>query len=243
MNIKPKSWSRFWVCIIATAGAIVTNDPTVVGAGYLIIIVPALILGGVLKIHCKFLVGIVTPVALLNFFVWPILMGAPPGHVAGSDPQGGFYFASVTVFRLMFIGGVVQAFIISIPAEDFPAALHQLGVRNEWLIIILGSKVLGPEMVRQANRVYTAVLARGLLPNRSIWNRIKIMPTMIVPLVVWSLRSAIHRADNWHERKFLDRINKLTDKNDEGSFSISIMIILLSIFWFILTCLIRWGKL
>ncbi len=226
--------------IIALIGAIIANNWLILAVGYLLLVIPAIVFGNVLRAHIKFLIGIVIPVAGLNLFVWSILIGAPPSQVAGSNPEAGLKFAAVTALRLTFIGGIIQAYIISIPTKDFPSTLRRWGLQNEWLIAALCARVLGPEMIKQINRAYIAALARGLLPNRSIWNRMKLLPVVLIPLVIWSLRSAIHRADNWHERKLLEKINKVTYKPDDGSFLISFIIIISSVFWLILTCSMRW---
>jgi hypothetical protein len=240
MKVSPTSRGRLWATLTAVTGAMIANAPLLLGVGYLAMILPAVVIGRTFRSHCRFLAIIVLPVAAFALVVWPIFMGAPPGEAAGSNPAGGLCFAAVTVLRLMFIGGAVQACILSISAKDLAMTFRRWGLRGDWLIAALGATVLGPEMAKRADRVYTATLARGLLPSRSLWNRLKIIPAMLLPLTAWSLRSAISRADNWHERKLLQRIDKLAARSDSGSVAVSILIMACSAYWLLVAIAFRW---
>lgn len=226
--------------LIAVTGAMIANDPLLLGVGYVAMILPTIIKGKTFRSHCRFLIIIIFPVAGFALVVWPFLMGAPPGEDAGSNPMGGLRFAAVIVLRLIFVGGAIQACILSIKTKDLAMTYRRWGLRGEWLIAALGATVLGPEMIKQADRVYTATLARGLLPSRSLWNRLKIIPAMLLPLTAWSLRSAISRADNWHERKLLERIDKFSDRPENGSKAVSIFIVTCSVLWLFTAIAFRW---
>jgi energy-coupling factor transporter transmembrane protein EcfT len=239
MNTTPTARGRLAGSLMAVAGAVITTSPLLLAAGY-VFLLPVLLIGAVFRAHLRFLVIVVLPVAAFALVVWPFVMGAPPGEIAGSNPAGAFRFASATVLRLMFVGGVVQACVLAIHSRDLATTFRRWGLRGEWLIAALGATVLAPEMKRRADRVFTAALARGLLPNRSIWSRLRVLPTTLMPLTAWSLRAAISRADNWHERKLLDRVDALAGRPDPGSLVVSGALVVAAIIWLCASISLRW---
>jgi energy-coupling factor transporter transmembrane protein EcfT len=239
MKLTPTARGRLAASVLAIAGAVITSNPFLIAVGY-IVLLGVLSLGSVLRIHLRFITLIVLPIAVFSLFVWPILMGAPPGEKAGSDPAGAVRFALLVSLRLAFVGGVIQACVLTIHARDLAVTFRRWGLHREWLVAALGATVLAPEMKRRAERVYTAALARGLMPNRSIWSRLRVLPVMLIPLTAWSLRSAIHRADNWHERRLLERIDKFSGRPDAGSVPVSVVLIFISTAWLLAGVVSRW---
>ena len=238
----PTARSRLAAMMLAMAGAIIANTPPMLAGGYTVI-AAVLLASGTFRSHARFLLVVVLPMAALSLTVWPFLIGAPPGEVAGTNPIGALRFAGVTVLRLALIGAIFQAGILTVQSRYLAVTFRRWGLRGEWLIAALGAMVLGPEMKRRADRIFTAALARGLLPSRSLWNRIRILPTMLVPLTAWSLRSAISRADVWQERCLLERINNLAKQPDPGSWPIGALYILLASLWVAVAVVSRLGGL
>ncbi|HTV46894.1 MAG TPA: energy-coupling factor transporter transmembrane component T [Phycisphaerae bacterium] len=239
MKLTPTARGRLAASVLAIAGAVITSNLFLLAAGY-IVLVGILAIGSALRIHLKFITVIVLPIAVFSLIVWPLLMGAPPGEKAGTDPAGAVRFALLISLRLAFVGGIIQACVLTIHARDLAVTYRRWGLHKEWLVAALGATVLAPEMKRRAERVYTAALARGLMPDRSIWSRMRVLPVMLIPLTAWSLRSAIHRADNWHERRLLERIDKLSERPDTGSVPASVVLIFIATAWLLASVVLRW---
>jgi len=239
MTTTPTARGRLASSFLAIVGAVVANNPLLLASGY-VLLVPLLLIGVVFRAHLRFLAIIVLPVAAFSLVVWPLLIGAPPGETAGSNPVGALRFAATTVLRLMLVGGIIQACVLAIHSRDLATTFRRWGLRGEWLIAALAATILGPEMKRRADRVFTAALARGFLPNRSVWSRVRVLPTMLMPLTAWSLRSAISRADNWHERKLLERVDAFAERPDRGSLFVSMTLTLAAAVWLVTSISLRW---
>lgn len=238
----PTARGRLWASVLAIGGAAVARDPLLLFGGYALGVVPCVLIGRVWKAHLYFATSVVLPVAVLAGMVWPVLIGAPPGATMGSDGAGAIRFVCATVLRLLFLGGVAQACVLSVGATELASTFRRWGLRGEWLIGALGAMTLGPEVRRRADRSVTAALARGLLPNRRLWSRIRILPLTLVPLMTWSVRSAIDRADHWHDRNFTEHIERLASETDSGSWSCTVALLLAAVAWMIVTVGSRWGS-
>lgn len=241
MRCEPTARGRLLCSLLATGGACICSSAWLLAAAYIVGMVPTVILARVAHAHCRFVLIVVTPVAAMSLLVWPVMMGAPPGELAGSNPSGAFAFALLTVFRLAFVGGIFQAALLSLDPARLTTTLWKWGVRGEWLVVVLAAVVLGPEMKRRADRVITAASARGMLKSRRVWHRIGLAVASIVPLTAWGLRSAVERADTWHQRKMLDRIELVAATPESGYVLVNVVLIVLSGAWLVSTVATRLG--
>jgi energy-coupling factor transporter transmembrane protein EcfT len=240
MTRTPTSRGRLLACIIAVVGAVIAASPSMLGAGYALVLFPLVLGTGILRPHVKFLGIIVMPVAVMALVVWPLLMGAPPGKPAGSDPSGALRYASLTVLRLAVLGSIFQVALLPLSPAELTATLWRWGLRREWLITILAAVILGPEIRRRTDRVITAGLSRGVVGNRSAVQRLRLLVLTLFPLMAWSLQSAMHRADMWHERKLLDRIERLGRRPEGGSIVSDVALTLIASSWTALVVVARW---
>jgi hypothetical protein len=242
MPFEPTARGRLICAAMAVTGACICSSALLLTLAYILGIVPTLILTRVVRAHYQFLLAIVAPVAAMSVLVWPLMMGAPPGELAGSNPSGALSFAFLTVFRLMFVGGVFQSTLLSLDSSRLTTTLWRWGIRGEWLVVVLAAIVLGPEMKRRADRVMTAAAARGMLRSRQVWHRMRIAVATVVPLTAWGLRSAVDRAETWHQRSLVERIELVAVAPESGNVLFDSILAATCAFWMTIAVLSRWGS-
>lgn len=226
----PRARARLLATLLALMGTIIADDAYVLLGGWLVLGLLFLATRTALVAHTKFLVVVVTPISILLFLVWALVIGAPPGEPMGSDTAGALRFASLTTLRLMMLGGLAQLSILTIPDDQLAVVLYRWRLPKEGLIIALATYALAPELRLRAEQVATARSARGLC-RRSLLARVAQFPSILVPLFTWVIRSAGQRADTWQQRQLLDRIGILARADEPGSGTGSVVFVVCTAFW------------
>ena len=194
---------------------------------------------GLFPVFLKFLLGAELPMTLMLIGVWGWVAKAPPGVPMGTDPIGGVRFALLISLRLAVLGGAFQLAMLSIPTRLLPATLRGWGLRGEGLVVALGVFAVEPELKLRAEQILVARRARGLLAG-SRWAGFKQLPYLLRPLLVWSIRSAVHRADVWEQRAMLLRVEQLPTEITPFSSAAGAISLALSILWLIAAIFFRW---
>jgi energy-coupling factor transporter transmembrane protein EcfT len=198
-----------------------------------------LTIDGLLPRFLKFLLFVQLPMTVMLVAVWGWVAKAPPGMPMGSDPAAGVRFALLISLRLAVLGGAFQLIMLSIPSRLLPATLRGWGLRGEGLVVALGVFAVEPELKLRAEQILIARRARGLLGG-SRWAGLKQLPRLLRPLFVWSIRSAVHRAEIWEQRAMLLRVQRLPTETIPfsglaGGFSVA-----LSLLWLAAAIAFRW---
>ena len=200
-----------------------------------------------------FLAFVQVPMTLMLVAVWGWVAKAPPGMPMGSDPHGGVLFALLISLRLTVLAGAFQfsgddvdkrirAFqliMLSIPSRLLPATLRGWGLRGEGLVLALGVFAVEPELKLRAEQILVARRARGLLGG-SRWAGLKQLPRLLRPLFVWSIRSAVHRAEVWEQRAMLLRVGLLPNESLPFSVGAGYASVALSAMWLAGVVAFRW---
>lgn len=199
-----------------------------------------------MRLYLRFLLTVVAPVSIALFLVWGWLVGAPPSATPGSAPDAGVQFAALVSLRLAALGGIWQLSFLTIPVIELPGTLSGWGVRGSLLTVCIGVISLIPEIRLRAEQIITARQARGLMPNRRVWTRVMELPRLLRPLLTWTLRSAIQRADVWRQRDLLSRLAQTQHAAVERSDGhVSMLLPLLSCAWLlcsIAALLLHWTR-
>jgi energy-coupling factor transporter transmembrane protein EcfT len=196
---------------------------------------------GLLPRFLKFLALVELPMTLMLVAVWGWIAKAPPSMPMGSDPRGGVHFALLISLRLAVLGSAFQLAMLSIPSRLLPATLRGWGLRGEGLVVALGVFAVEPELKLRAEQVLIARRARGLLGG-SRWAGLKQFPRLLRPLFVWSIRSAVHRAEIWEQRAMLLRVQNLQLDSTAFSPLAGALAIVLSILWLAAATIVRWPR-
>jgi hypothetical protein len=197
---------RLVALLLLLAGALVATRLAPLAAIYAAAVILC-VLADRFRQHVAFATVVLAPVGIVGVAVWGFIVSAPPGAPIKSDPLGGAIYAAMIALRLGTVGAAVQWFA-AVPADQLIGCLRANGLRGGALTIIAGALAIVPEMRLRAEQVQSARLARGLVrPSRLGW--IAALPSLLLPLSAWSLRSAIHRADAWYQRGLLTGIDAL----------------------------------
>jgi hypothetical protein len=205
----------------------------------LIILGVFIAIDGLLPVFLKFLVAVQLPMTVMLVAIWGWVAKAPPGMPMGSDPAAGVRFALLISLRLAVLGGAFQLIMLSIPSRLLPATLRGWGLRGEGLVVALGVFAVEPELKLRAEQVLVARRARGLLGG-SRWAGLKQLPRLLRPLFVWSIRSAVHRAEVWEQRAMLLRVHRLPTESLPFSPVSGAISVVLSLLWLAVAIALRW---
>jgi energy-coupling factor transporter transmembrane protein EcfT len=206
MSVIPPR-ARLVSLVIAAAGVfIAASIPALLIA--LIVVIALLIRARILGIFLKFILTMLGPAAIMLVLIWGLVCRAPPGAAMGSDPRGGALYAAMIALRLAVLGGVVQLALLSVPPRLLPATLRGWGLKSEGLVVALGVFAVGPELLLRGEQVMTARKARGIAGSGT-WGQVRQLPALLRPLFVWSIRSAVHRSEAWHQRALLLKVDQL----------------------------------
>jgi len=198
-----------------------------------------LTIDGLLPRFLKFLLFVQLPMTVMLVAVWGWVAKAPPGMPMGSDPAAGVRFALLISLRLAVLGGAFQLIMLSIPSRLLPATLRGWGLRGEGLVVALGVFAVEPELKLRAEQILIARRARGLLGG-SRWAGLKQLPRLLRPLFVWSIRSAVHRAEIWEQRAMLLRVQRLPTETIPFSGLAGGVSVALSLLWLAAAIAFRW---
>jgi energy-coupling factor transport system ATP-binding protein len=169
-------------------------------------LIPWLVYVRALKSYLRFVILILTPIALALVVVWGGIVQAPPGEPLGSSPKDGMLYAATIILRLGILSGLIQALFSGLKGASLLSGLKAWGVSGDLLVIILGTFVMLPEGRLRAEQVLTSRLARGLVKKRGFVGNVKQLPHVLRPMLGWTLRAAIERAELWQHRDLLRRI-------------------------------------
>jgi len=223
--------ARALAAVLALIGTLLSVDPILLCLGWIFLLTPTVVASRLVKVHAKFIFGLIAPMALALFVIWGYLVAAPPGAEIGSDPLGGLRFAALVASRLVMLGGIAQVAVLSIAPQQLPYTLYCWGLRGQALVIVLGAFSLIPEMAIRTDQVLTARLARGLMPDRRLMTRLRQLPFLLRPLFAGILQSAVLRSEGWHQRQTFLHVEDFASEGEAGSPAISILYIGLGSAW------------
>ncbi|HEY1921368.1 MAG TPA: energy-coupling factor transporter transmembrane component T [Tepidisphaeraceae bacterium] len=237
MSSVPPAPRLATLVILAVATFICTN--LILLSAVVVFLAIALAFDSLLMRFIKFLAVVQLPMTVMLVLVWGWVAKAPPGMPMGSDQAAGIRFALLISLRLTVLAGAFQLIMLSIPARLLPITLRGWGLRGEGLVVALGVFAVEPELKLRAEQILVARRARGLLAG-SRWAGFKQLPRLLRPLFVWSIRSAVHRADVWEQRAMLLRVQRLPTESVPFSPAAGISSVTLSIIWLIVATIFRW---
>lgn len=230
MALLPSPRARGIALLLMLAGTLLTSDVIMIAVLWGAVLVPLLAVTGLLRTHARFVIVVLVPVAVASSLVWGVVVGAPPGAIPGSAPELGVQYATMITFRLALLGALAQLAILSISNDDLAGTLRAWGIRGDGIALALGCLAVAPELKLRAEQITIARYAAGLLNSKSVGNRLRQVPHVLLPLVAWTLRSAIQRAESWRECDLLSRIE--IENSAHRWQWIDIAYLALAIWWF-----------
>ena len=228
-TVHPRA--RALATLAAGSGTALIQNPTALALFWILVILPLIACTRLSRLHLRFVIWVLLPVAVALVVVWGWVVKAAPGGLPGSAPLEGLRFAAATSFRLAVLGGLWQLCFLTIPPKALGSTLRSWGLRRDLLVVALGSLAVMPDLAARSRQVLSARYARGFLGRATWWSRARQLPALLPPLVAWVLRSSIQRAETWRHRGLLQRFEHL----DEGSVlrwsQASVYLLLMALAW------------
>jgi len=234
----PSVTARLIAVTAAALGAFVCTRPYALIGIWLVALVPLHVITKTARALWYTVTIVVLPIGIMSLAIWGFLIGAPPGALVGSDPDGGIEFGATVAFRVAVIASIAQLCLLTIPADQLPVALRRFGLRGDILVVLLVSFTILAELRLRASQVITARTSRGLR-RTSLPGRVRDLLPMMIPVVTWTLRSAVQRADTWQQRRLLGRIEELAGIDQKSSSMLSWILVTAACGWLAATILIR----
>ena len=196
----------------------------------LVVVTLLLVRAGLGRVFLTFILTVLAPTGIMLILAWGVIIRAQPGEVMGSDPRGAIEYASMIALRLGLLGGVIQLALLSVPTRLLPITLRGWGIKGEGMVLALGVFAVGPELILRAEQVSTARKARGIAWAGPI-GQLREIIHILRPLFVWSIRSAVHRSEVWHQRALLLKVEQMPQAQAEFWPAGGMGMLLLSAVW------------
>lgn len=235
----PAPKARALAVAICLVGAIATNR---IPALALLTLACAAILAlqGKLPALLRFAIRVWLPLTVGLLLVWGLIVrGAPGGD--RPDAKTGVLFAATTSLRIAALAALFQAAVLSLKGLRLASFLRNLGLSPAATATIVSVFNLWPDFARRSEQVVAARCARGLMPNRRIWTRVRQIPWAVRTLFVGSLGHSLDRAVRWEAERLPARLAQVVDAahTDNPKAPASLAWCLASLSW---TALALWPK-
>lgn len=213
--------ARGLALLAVIAAILICDNPTVLAGALSIIVLPLLVASGALKLYVRFLALALAPIGLALFVVWGMVVKAPPGQPIGSSSTDGMIFAALITLRIALLSGLFQAFFCGMKGDKLVTTLANWGVTGNVRMIIVATFAMVPEGKLRADQVLTSRLARGLVRKRRWISKVLQIPHLLRPMLGWTLRSAIERAELWEHRRLLERFKRNEETENHSPLAIT----------------------
>lgn len=215
---------------LALIGTFIARDVTLLAIVYLIIVVPLLLFAKLGRVHTKFLLVGIIPLAIGLLLLWGVIVAAAPGMPNGSAPIEGVKHALLISVRLATIAGIFQLCFLSLPFRELIAVLARWGVKGDSRVLIASAFTIWPELQLRAGQIVTARYARGLVKDRSFTTTVRQLPFLLRPLLTWALHTGLARAELWHQQNLLENASQVSPSR-RGSVTADVFYVIAALSW------------
>lgn len=229
---------RLTFAALIIVGTAVSNYLYFLAAGWFLIIIPLTVILRVFRKHLLFLLYAIFPILVLLLVVNAVLLPTFQSSNGMYTSMAGVQVALLTVIKLILFTSVLQL-TLHIPDEELFTTLKAWGIRNDGLVIYLGALTIWADVQTKANKIVDARFARGLVKNRSIFQRIRQIPFVIRPLIAGILFSSVERSQSWKQKKLLSKLENLNMVSIRYHYTASVVLILISVIWCIASVYLR----
>jgi hypothetical protein len=229
--LQPEPRARVAAGLLLLAGALLAADLTSLGLLYCLLLA-VLAAQDLIPLHFKFLSRIWLPVFLGLLIVWGLIVRGTPHSGGDKGALAGVHFAGVTSFRLAVVAAVFQVIFLSVRGTDRARFLAALGLSASSIAMIVSVFNLWPQFQRKADQLVAARCARGLMPNRRVWTRIRQLSGTFRLLFISSLEESLDRVQRWESEGLLGRLgDSLAASGPLGSRSASTLWLVIALLW------------
>ena len=191
LYINPYIRLLFLICFIT--GTILINNILWLVGGYVFVILPLFLYGNQMKKHIRLMLLGMFPVYLSFVLLYIIIL-------KGSN--GGWEFINLSVLKLTLFTSTIQLTLL-IPDQHLISTFKSWGLKGETLMTVLGAYTVWTDVNYRANQIITARFSRGFIKKRTVLQKIKQFPHVLIPLVVGIIRTATERAESWEQKNIM----------------------------------------
>jgi Cobalt transport protein len=214
-SLKPAPAARVLAFFLAVAGVMLTKSGTLLGV-LLAACVAILVAQFNFSAFIRFASRLWLPLAVGLCVVWGVIVRGSPFSDRGAGMEVGFRYAGVTALRLLTLVALFQAAILSLRGLSLASFLARLGFSPDAVASLVSIFNLWPAFAREASQIITARCARGLMPDRRAWTRVKQLPWALRTLFVGSLGESFERAERWEAEGLPQRLVEVATESVQG---------------------------
>ncbi|MBK7670558.1 MAG: hypothetical protein IPJ24_04055 [bacterium] len=201
---------------LAIAAALASRNLPLLLVPYALGILPLVLMSRKIGSYLRLISVLGVPVVLALVMVWGVLVAAPPNEPPQTNAAGGALFGLETGVRIMIMASIAFLGFAAVSPRERAPVFRGWGLRGDMLGAVLGAFALVPELGERADQVITARYARGLIGRARWYHRLVSLPRILRPLIAWSLRSAMQRAELWEHRRVIQRLEIQTPERRYG---------------------------
>lgn len=233
-SFNPAPLARAFAFLLAIAGALLTSSAIALFT-LLAVCVAVLAVQGNLFSFGRAALRLWLPLAIGLCVLWGFIVRGSPFSERFAGVAIGLRYAGVIALRLLTLIALFQTAILSLRGLSLANFFARLGLRPYAVASVVSIFNLWPTFAREATEIVTARCARGLMPNRHLWTRVKQLPWALRTLFIGSLSTSFERAERWEAEGLPERLVDLaTHTNRDDSLTASIGWSSGAIAWFIL---------
>jgi hypothetical protein len=204
-SFKPTPVARTLAFFVATGGALLTHSAVALFI-LLAVCVAVLAIQGNFFFFSRLALRFWLPLALGLCILWGFIVRGSPFAPRSAGVAVGLAYAGIIALRLLTLVALFQAAILSLRGLSLANVLTRLRLRPYAVASLVSIFNLWPTFAREANHVVTARCARGLMPNRRLWTRVKQFPWALRTLFIGSLSTSFDRAERWEAEGLPQRL-------------------------------------
>jgi energy-coupling factor transporter transmembrane protein EcfT len=225
LSLHPYIRLLFLIC--GLTGVLLINKIEWLLCFYFIAIIPLFIFSGQFRKHLNLLLFAMIPIYLSFILLYIVVL-----------KEGNWDFIHLKVLKLILLTSAIQI-TLSIPAEQLITTFKKWGLKGEALITVLGAFTVWTDVSYRSEKIITARFARGFVGKRTIINKAKQFPFVLVPLVVGILRTSTERADSWEQKNILQLVKRNKAEKVNYQISLNTVLVIASLSWLLLSVLFK----
>lgn len=209
-QLEPGPKALALAAVIALVGAVATTN---LYALAVLLLACAAILTGQSKVNSlvRFMIRVWVPLTLGLLVVWGLIVRGSPGTGTGSGVADGAHFAAIVSLRVAALAALFQAAVLSLEGLRLARFLRSLRLSPVATAAIVSVFNLWPDFARRSEQVVAARCARGLMPDRRLWTRVRQLPWAVRTLFVGSLGHSLDRAARWQAEQLPTRLAEVAE--------------------------------
>lgn len=210
VHFEPSPRTRAFATGIALVG--VVASPSFHSLAILLLFCAGTLLAqGKIGSFARFLLTVWLPLALGLFLVWGFLVRGSPQTGNGSGAADGVKFAGIVSLRVATLAALFQAAVLSLAGLRLASFLKSLGLSPSATATIVSIFNLWPDFARRSEQVVAARCARGLMPDRHLWTRVRQIPWTVRTLFIGALGHSLERAARWEAESLPNRLAEASE--------------------------------